>query len=871
MSLFKIPTAKPVEVESPALLFRDLKRDTSIKFLWGHQEKTLDSYYKDHLDAKDLAIELPTGTGKTLVGLLIGEYRRRSRKERVAFLCSTRQLCAQVHKQAKKYGIPSSLLVGRQAEYDTGDFFNYQQAKAIAITTYSGVFNTNPKISDPHVIICDDAHAAENFVPDMWTLSVNRFDHPKLFERLFSLLKGIMSENAAYRIETDATSSHSTVEMISPIVLEGVQGQFIDAVNGFISEYTDLSYSWKMIETHFPACNLYCSGHSFELRPILAPTLTHPPFSGATQRIYMSATLGDDGDLERCFGVKKITRLPAPEGWDKRGTGRRLILFPQLSSKTGKDGLDVLQGLLGEVKRTLILVPNNKLRDSFNEALKNIVTVFIGADTEENVERFRIHPGPAALILANRYDGIDFPGDECRNTVVYGFPLGAGLQESFLTQRLKAFSIIQDRVRTRVTQAMGRCTRDESDFSIVLILGADLVKWFCTGENVAGMHPELQAEVAFGLENSTDSDTQRFLALAKAFLSRSADWDQAEDSIKVERSKRSKIPDAAASSLQKSAEVEIDYIYALWNGGYEDAYKLADSVVGLLSGGSSLRAYRCFWQHQAAVTANLAWKQTKMDQYRTMAAERLNHAAKGNYGIAWLSTLAAKLEGNAPPVGQVVATDEWFSVIEELLYDLGLTGSKFDRVIADKREFIAGIEAKKFHQGLEFLGKMIGAITHQWNGDGKPDGFWNIAFWRAFVFEAKTDEITDAPITLASVRQALTHAKCVRDDRLLPTHTPLQTAVISPRSTIDGEARKHAGNLLYCSHEQIVGLFDRAAAALTELRTIATRTLQEELPDEALKIYAKHQVLPEAVVSVLSGVNLANMQTQSEARAKSAK
>ena len=90
----------------------------------------------------------------------------------------------------------------------------------------------------------------------------------------------------------------------------------------------------------------------------------------------------------------------------------------------------------------------------------------------------------------------------------------------------------------------------------------------------------------------------------------------------------------------------------------------------------------------------------------------------------------------------------------------------------------------------------------------------------------------------------------------------------SPRSTIDGEARKHAGNLLYCSRAQIVGLFDRAAAALTELRTIATRTLQEELPDEALKIYAKHQALPDAVASLLTGVNLVNMQTQAEARAK---
>ena len=149
--------------------------------------------------------------------------------------------------------------------------------------------------------------------------------------------------------------------------------------------------------------------------------------------------------------------------------------------------------------------------------------------------------------------------------------------------------------------------------------------------------------------------------------------------------------------------------------------------------------------------------------------------------------------------------------------------------------------------------------------------FWNLAFWRAFVFEAKTDEGETSPLSLTSVRQALTHAKCVRDDRLLPAHTPLQSVVISPRSTIDAEARRHAGDLLYCSHAQIVELFDRAAAALTELRTIAAKTSQEELPDEALKIYSKHQALPEAVASILSGVNLGNMQTQLESRAKPAK
>lgn len=118
MSLFRTNDPPRIKPESPVLLFRDLKRDPTLKFLWGHQEKTLDAYYNQYRETSDIAIELPTGTGKTLVGLLIGEFRRRADDKRVVFLCSTRQLCAQVDRLAQKYGIPTSLLVGPQAEYD---------------------------------------------------------------------------------------------------------------------------------------------------------------------------------------------------------------------------------------------------------------------------------------------------------------------------------------------------------------------------------------------------------------------------------------------------------------------------------------------------------------------------------------------------------------------------------------------------------------------------------------------------------------------------------------------------------------------------------------------------------------------------------
>src|SRR5688572_11679010 len=112
----KPPSPKP---ESPKIMFRDLERDSKVKFLWEHQGQLLDEYYKKHRDTKDLAIELFTGGGKTLVSLLIAEYRRRVNDERVVYLCPTRQLCAQVDSHAKRYGIETSLLTGPQQSYDS--------------------------------------------------------------------------------------------------------------------------------------------------------------------------------------------------------------------------------------------------------------------------------------------------------------------------------------------------------------------------------------------------------------------------------------------------------------------------------------------------------------------------------------------------------------------------------------------------------------------------------------------------------------------------------------------------------------------------------------------------------------------------------
>jgi hypothetical protein len=101
-----------------------------------------------------------------------------------------------------------------------------------------------------------------------------------------------------------------------------------------IDEYVDgldLAHPWRMICEHLEACQFYVSSSEILIRPLIPPTWAHGPFENAKQRVFMSATLGAGGDLERLTGRRRIRRLATPEGWDRQGIGRRFFIFPGVS------------------------------------------------------------------------------------------------------------------------------------------------------------------------------------------------------------------------------------------------------------------------------------------------------------------------------------------------------------------------------------------------------------------------------------------------------------------------------------------------------------------------------------------------------------
>ena len=360
---FKKPTTHTSVPESPDRLFRDLPRRKHAS-LYDHQGQILRTYVSNALNASDVALQLPTGSGKTLVGLLLAEWRRRKFRERVIYLCPTRQLVNQVAEEASaKYGLSVEAFTGKVRDYTPAAKAAYVGGERVAVTTYSSLFNINPFFVNPEVIIVDDAHAAENYIATQWTVRISRFlaDDENLFKAVASVLKGALSDSNYIRLTGDWQSIDDVtwVDKVPTHKLAQITGELRVAVSENVGDGPQ-RFAWSMLADHLCACQLYVSSSEVMIRPLIPPTWAHAPFAGATQRIFMSATLGAGGDLERLTGRSKITRLPIPEGWDRQGIGRRFFIFPE-KSLTDTESIKLRRSLMKAAGRSLVLTPSNEI------------------------------------------------------------------------------------------------------------------------------------------------------------------------------------------------------------------------------------------------------------------------------------------------------------------------------------------------------------------------------------------------------------------------------------------------------------------------------------------------------------------------------
>lgn len=292
MAFKTVPRQPSVPAEVEQLYDLLPKQSSAPGSLWLHQGDLLRAWQEKHDKNadRDVALELPTGAGKTLVGGLIGEWLRRKDQARVAYVCPNRLLARQVTSKLTEYGIDAVTLIDRVATWNPSDRTKYSSGKAIGVTVYSHLFNTNPAINDADLLILDDAHAAEQYVAKAWSLLVERDASPGAFLDILSVLATALDLSVVDVLRAGGDLSRGTnVHLASPLMVRGCGAQLEQVINRAASENKltiDAVFAAKALTGRLERCMVYLTPAAILIRPLIPqPALTrlsHPRAGAST-------------------------------------------------------------------------------------------------------------------------------------------------------------------------------------------------------------------------------------------------------------------------------------------------------------------------------------------------------------------------------------------------------------------------------------------------------------------------------------------------------------------------------------------------------------------------------------------------------------
>lgn len=794
---------------TPEEVFFSLTRAQSHGYLRGQQQDVLREYAATGTRETDVAFELPTGTGKTTVGLLLAEWKRRA-GQKVAYLCLNNQLAAQVIAEGAKLGIPAADLRGDKSSRDPAEVGKFLTSEAVAITTYSNLFNVNPVIKDCGLVVFDDAHGGEHYAADMWTVTIDAQKHSSLYPALLAAFRDSLSPAQFSEVmESDEYSSVQLADVVG-------HPECLISVRAVLDGQRDFEFSWQQIRAKLSSCLFLISPWEITIRPFIPATHSHPPFATISQRVFLSATLGGRSDLQRAYGVKQIALFRAKSAqW-----GKRYIFVPGLF--TDEEGAFDIAARIWEalpVRRAVLIAPSER---AANKAFINLEAKTTTTPVRFGVDDIKDDLAPftgsndGMLVLAGRYDGLDLPDDDCRLLILAESPAATNALERHLMSKWKMMPVVRRKERTRLIQGMGRCTRSATDFAIVLWLGQSLVDIATSQSAVKQMPVELQNELAWGIQQvrGAAEDMQTVVDMTLGLIEdRNYRKEANEEIAKV---------DSNTSGLfeeDDSGTEEVKFSRALWDGDYTFAFETARSIAERANT-PSMAGFRGWWWYLASVAARL-------DGNKTAEIDCLWHSSKSGVYTGFAPHLLSerKADKAAEPSLAVPINVE---ALWENVETWGWSGPAFDRKLESMSNLVKSDEPTKFHEGLELLGRCVGASAVRPTASGTPDVIWLFVDKFCACFEAKTDKKADGYIYKKDLEETKLHPEWAQHQLKLGDGCEVVSVLISPTPRVDKIALPFVEGIFYLTPMALRAL---AARTVTVLRTFRAKFAGRDYSD----------------------------------------
>lgn len=733
---------------NPVEIYDELDRRSETGPLRPVQREVLTNWWLHRKDDKDLVLKLHTGQGKTLIGLLILQSKLNQKKGPCLYVCPNKYLVQQTCQEAEKFGIG----------YVTFDVSNslpdqFLNSEKILITHVQKVFNGKSvfgiggKFTKTNTIILDDSHACIDFINESFKIRVG--NSHILYQRLLQLFEDDLREQGEGSFFEIKSGENTT---FLPVPYWNWQDKKSEVVQ-ILLEYADdtkVMFTWDLIKDSIDNCQCFFSGKELEISTYFSPVNQFATFSKAEHRILMSATTQNDSFFLKGLGlnIQSITNPLTPE--QEKWSGEKMILIPSLiHEELNRDSIIVKFSKPNPSRKAGVVA----ITSSFNKAKVYQNQGSVVAKSEnifEEVSKLKAGEFSNTVVVVNRYDGIDLPDDSCRLLVIDSMPYSESLTERYEEECRSNSDLTNIRAAQKIEQGLGRSVRGEKDYSVLLIIGDDLVKFLKSTSSNKFFSSQTRNQIDIGLEVSEmakeedlkiDNDyTKVILELINQCLKRDDGWkefykEKMDANINESQSSTGKILEI----LELERKAEESFYQNDPESAVNNVQKIIDSYC------TEDQAERG-WYLQ--ILARFKYKISKVDSNHAQKSAFKNNCQllKPKEGVNY-KKLSYISENRIKRIQTWISSHDNY---EELLMDVN--------DILENLSF--GQPSEKFEKALQDLGHAIGFLSQRPDKEFKKgsDNLWCVSTDEYFMFECKSEvEDSRGEITKTETGQMNNH------------------------------------------------------------------------------------------------------------------
>lgn len=713
----------------PMKIFKDLDTQSGKEILRPSQEHILKKWYNDFQNEKDTIIKLPTGQGKTLIGMLMLQSLLNKNEGPAIYLCPNKYLVDQTYEQACLFGINAVLV-----EDDGSLPRNFYNSKSILIATCNKLFNGKSIFGvqgsgrdeiNLGAIVVDDAHNCLEIIRESFSIKINRYatsSMSALYDELLGLFKGALSRQEAGTY-MDILAGEDCYLPVPYWVWYDNHKDVLSILHKYINLENEILFGWDLIKNNISNCSCIISGQRIEICPRILPVELIPSFTNAKRRIFMSATLNEDAFLVKELGVDaKCVSNPLKYEGEVKYNGERLILIPSFVNPSIKrlpfikwiSNFASKRGNFGVVS----IVPTYHYAEEWK---KNGSIVTSVGDLKTNIEKLKasVKEGKATNIvtLVNEYDGVDLPDDTCRILILDQIPEYRSLTDSYLQSVRFDSKITNRKLGQKIEQGIGRGIRGLNDWCIVFIIG-EKISLYLSNKGLKYLSEEAQKQIDIGDQLSEvmkkSGKMEDVGELVNQCLSRDKGWKEYYKENMLSLSGETTEGYYLENSiLEREAEIEFK------KGNIKKAVEILQILISKYGD-----VDKGWYLYLKAIYLYELDRAGSMDTHLS-AFENNNRLPRPEKGVTY-----SKLDLKGKTRNTLII--EWIQkhkVRSEMILDVA---NSLDKVFF-------GISSDLFEEGMKDLGEILGFLSdrpEKKTGDG-PDNLWGIHNNKYFIIECK--------------------------------------------------------------------------------------------------------------------------------------